>query len=134
VTGSLLLLLLRALTLAVDPADVVFHVVHAGEDSGTFFTVWAAPFALDAGAVLGLVPCAVLLAGEAASERLVGGFGATRCRALALGTAVHAAEQMLAVPVVVLAQVTAAGEGRARCATWEGAAPGLCAAAAAAGG
>ncbi len=123
-----LLLLLRALVLAVDPADVVFHVVHAGEDPGTFFTVWASPFALDAGAVLSLVAGAVLFAGEAARERLIGGFCAARCRGLALGAAVHTAEQMLAVPVVVLAQVAAAGEGRARRAAWIGAAPGLCAA------
>ena len=121
----LLELLGLSLTLVVNAPDVVLHVVHAGEDAGALFAIGAVPLALDAWVVLGLVTGAVFLAGEAACQGLVGGLCACGRGGLALRAVVDPAEEVLAVAVVVLAQIAAAGEGCARCATGIRAAPGL---------
>jgi hypothetical protein len=59
------------LTFVVNPANMIFHVVHAGEDAAAFLPFRPSPFALDAWIVLGFVPSAVLFAGEPAGQRLV---------------------------------------------------------------
>ena len=94
--------------LPMNAPDMVLHVVDPAEDPLT-----AVPFAVDARVVLRLVAGAILLAAEAA----LGGLGAVFV----------AAEEVLAVPLVVLAQIAAAsevcaggaaGEGASPCAVW----------------
>lgn len=84
---------------------VIFHVVNPAEHPSA-----AAPLALHEGIMFRLVPVTILFAGEPACHRL--------------RTAVVSAEEVLAVAVEVLAQVTAAPEDRRRCASGVGAAPG----------
>jgi hypothetical protein len=97
--------LARRLMLAfvVNPSDVVFHVVHAREDTAALLAFGASPLAFDARVMLGFVAGAVFLAGEATAQWLVGRLGSSRGGGLTLGAAVDAAEQVLAVAVVVLA-------------------------------
>lgn len=84
---------------------MIFHVVDPTKNAATTF-----PFAENTGVVLCFVPCSVLLAGEATFGRLRTTFVAT--------------EEMLAVPVVVFAEIAAPCEDGVRRATWVGTAPG----------
>lgn len=81
--------------LLVNPPHMVFHIVHPAEHPTT-----PLPLALDLRIVLGLVPSPVLLAREPPLRRL--------------RTALVAAEEVLVVPVEVLAQVAGAREYRPR--------------------
>lgn len=81
---------------------MIFHVVHAREHAGTFLAVGSAPFAFDSRIVFGLVPSPILLGAEAARQGLVVGLCTRHCCGLALRTPFYSAEEMLAMPVVML--------------------------------
>jgi len=106
-TGSLAvgwegLALLLVLAFIVNPSDVILHVVHAGKDAATLFALGPAPLALDPRVVLCFVPRAILFAAEPARQRLVVGSRASGGGGLALRASFDAAEQVLAVSIVML--------------------------------
>lgn len=89
----------------MNPPHMILHVIDPTKHSPA-----VRPLTYNTGVMLRLVPGAVFLAREPARN--------------SLRTALVPTEQMLPVPVEVLAQITAAVERRGRGAAWVGAAPG----------
>ena len=102
--------MLLVLAFIMNPSDVILHVVHAGKDAATLFALGPAPLALDPRVVLCFVPRAILFAAKPSRQRLVVGSGTGGGGGLTLRAPFDTAEQVLAVSIVVLPQVTTASE------------------------
>ena len=109
----------------MNPSHMIFHVVHPTENPAALLTVGTLPLALNARVMLGLVPCAVLLGREAPRGTDAAPASVVHVSRRGLRTPVDTAEEMLAVPVVVLTEVAAAREHGARRAARICASPGL---------
>src|SRR5271154_2795379 len=94
----------------MNPSHMIFHVVRPTENPPALLTVGALPLALNARVVLGLVPCAVLLGREAPPGTDAAPAAVVPVSRRGLRTPVDTAEEMLAVPVVVLTEGAAARE------------------------